>query len=97
MMSSVVYPMKTGGLRTMPTRCAGSVCSYCLSGGHVTLQVREMLPGGLSVVGLCLVSPAFELTTAASLTKLASRFSKPYFESAWSAFLTMHFSTITGR
>jgi hypothetical protein len=59
-------------------------------------QVREMLPGGLSVVGLCLVSPAFELTTAASLTKLASRFSKPYIESAWSAFLTMHFSTITG-
>jgi hypothetical protein len=55
-----------------------------------------MLPGGLSVVGLCLVSPAFEPTTAASLTKLASRFSKPYFESACSAFLTMHFSTITG-
>lgn len=52
-----------------------------------------MLPGGLSVVGLCLASPSFEHAAATSLSKLARRLSK----SKTSVFLVLHFSTVTAK
>ena len=63
------------------------------------LKVWDMLPGGVTVVGLCLVSPSFQPTAVTALTRLARRLSQTYksTSSALHQFLIMHFSTVTAK
>lgn len=61
-------------------------------------QVWDMLPGGLSVVGLCLASPTLKENSTLSLRKLARQLGHTKnILSSQITFLMMHFSTTTAR
>ena len=85
--------------------CTSGVYNFCTFLAWrfqvVKVQVWDMLPGGVSVVGLCLMSQSFTECAATSLHKLTRRLCKPRASLPASLLphrlLIMHFSTVTER